>query len=138
MIPFELIDHTADVGIKATGEDLEETFQEAARGMFSIISDLSKVERKNEYKFEIEEDNLENLLVSYLSELIYLHEVKNALFSDFEVDIKSKNEGKTIKAKAVGEEIDLDKHDMDTAVKAVSYHELSIDPEGEIKIILDI
>lgn len=106
--------------------------------MFSIISDLSKVERKNEYKFEIEEDNLENLLVSYLSELIYLHEVKNALFSDFEVDIKSKNEGKTIKAKAVGEEIDLDKHDMDTAVKAVSYHELSIDPEGEIKIILDI
>ncbi len=132
------MDHTADVGIHAVGEDLEKAFEETAKGMFSIITDLSKVEEKEEYEVIIEEDTWESLIVRFLSELIYLHEVKNVVFKRFEVKLEDFEESKKITAKAVGEEIDLSKHDMDTGVKAVSYHDLSIDQKGEIKIILDI
>lgn len=126
------------MGINAHGEDLEEAFEETAKGMFSIMTDLSKVDENEEHHVEVEEDKWESLLVQFLSELIYLHEVKSVLFRDFEVKLEESEERKKITAKAVGEEIDLEKHEMDTAVKAVSYHDLTVDPEGEIKIILDI
>jgi len=105
--------------------------------MFSIITDINKVEGKKKRKLELESENLENLLVNFLSELIYLHEVHSELYCDFEVKIKEEDIIR-LTATAEGERIDLEKHDMDTAVKAVSYHEINIDPEGDIRIILDI
>ncbi len=86
---------------------------------------------------EIEEDNLETLLVKFLSELVYLFEVKSYLFCAFDVSI-TKDEKFTLKVTAKGEEMDLDKHDMDTAVKGVSYHDIKVDPKGEVKILFDI
>lgn len=105
--------------------------------MFSIITDLSMVGTDSERNFEIESENLESLLVNFLSELIYLHEVENEFYQEFEVDI-IENEVIRLEASVRGEKIDLDRHDVDTAVKAVSYHELSINPDGEVSIILDI
>lgn len=136
-ISFELIDHTADVGIKSSGENLEEAFEEVAKGMFSIITEISKVKTAKKRTVRIEEDNHETLLVKFLSDLIYHHEVNNEIYSDFEVSI-DRNDKIILEAECSGEEIDLDRHEMDTAVKAVSYHELEIDTSGEIKIILDI
>lgn len=126
------------MGIRASGEDIEEAFEEAAKGMFSIITNVSKVEEGKEYEIEIKEDSMESLLVNFLSELIYLHEVNNLLFSDFEIEIKEEGKSKKLVATAFGEKIDLEKHEMDTAVKAVSYHDLSVDPDGTIEILLDI
>ncbi|MFP4184902.1 MAG: archease [Thermoplasmata archaeon] len=131
------MDHTADVGIHAYGEDLEEVFEETARGMFSIITDLSHVESKDHREIELESDNLESLLVNFLSELIYLHEVYNELYAEFDVEIEEKDKI-ILRAKVDGEKIDLERHVMDTAVKAVSYHELRIDPDGDVEIIFDI
>lgn len=125
------------MGIHAYGDDLEEAFEETAKGMFSIITDVSKVEGKKERKFEIKSENLESLLVNFLSELVYLHEVHNELYRDFDVKIEEEGLIK-LSATAKGEKIDLERHDMDTAVKAVSYHEIGIEPEGDIRIIFDI
>jgi len=125
------------VGIHAYGDDLEEAFEETAKAMFSIITDIRKVEKKNKRKLEVESENLESLLVKFLSELIYLHEVHNELYRNFDVKIEEEGLIK-LTASAEGEKIDLERHDMDTAVKAVSYHEISIDSEGDVRIIFDI
>ncbi len=136
-MPYEQFEHTADVGIRAWGEDIEEAFSEAGRGLYSIMTDLSKVESKIEENIKISEDNWETLLVKFLSELIYLFEVKSYLFCDFDVNIKE-NEKLELKVIAKGEKMDLDKHDMDTAVKGVSYHEINVDPKGKVKVLFDI
>ncbi len=125
------------MGIHAYGDDLEEAFEETAKAMFSIITDIRKVEKKNKRKLEVESENLESLLVKFLSELIYLHEVHNELYRNFDVKIEEEGLIK-LTASAEGEKIDLERHDMDTAVKAVSYHEISIDSEGDVRIIFDI
>ena len=136
-IGFEQIDHTADVGIHSFGDDIEEAFEDAAKGMFSIMTDISGVENKVERDVNIEADNLESLLVNFLSELIYLHEIHEEFYAGFDVEIKE-NEIIILIAKIKGEKIDLEKHEIEGEVKAVSYHELTIDPEGEIRLILDI
>ena len=105
--------------------------------MFSIITDITKVGTENKRTLEIKSENLESLLVKFLSELIYLHEVHNELYRNFDVKIEEEGLIK-LTASAEGEKIDLERHDMDTAVKAVSYHEISIDSEGDVRIIFDI
>lgn len=134
---FEIIEHTADIGIHSKGKNLEEAFREAGRGMFSIITDLDKVEKKKELNIVLKQDDWEDLLVSFLSELIYLHEVKDMLFCDFDVELRE-NDKKELNVIGKGEKMDLDKHKMHTAVKAVSYHELLVDLEGEVKVIFDV
>ena len=136
-MPYEQFEHTADVGIRAWGDDIEEAFSEAGRGLYSIMTNLEKVDSSLEEEVEINEDNLETLLVKFLSELIYLFEVKSYLFCDFDVNIKE-NEEIELKVIAKGEEMDLDKHEMDTAVKGVSYHDIKVDPSGEIKVLFDV
>ncbi len=134
---FELIDHTADIGIQAEGEDLEEAFEEAGRAMFSIITDLEGIDQEESYDIEVTGTENESLLVNFLSELIYIFEVERLLFSDFELEIEE-NKGLKLTGKGKGERIDLDKHELDTAVKAVSYHEIMVDPAGKVRVILDL
>ena len=85
MKAYNLIDHTADVGLKAYGKSLSEAFQNAAKGMFDIITDKSEIENIGQYNIKLEADDLEQLLVDWLSELLYIHSTKNIVFGFFKV-----------------------------------------------------
>lgn len=141
---FEQFEHTADVGIRAYGKTLEELFGNAALGMFSIMVDMEGVSQKGEFKVVLKADDKEKLLVDWLSELLYIHEVYDVLLSEFEVDIaelKEGEEGTTFELKAVvkGETIDKKKHDLKAMIKAVTYHMLEInEDEGYLKVLFDI
>lgn len=146
MKKFEVIEHTADMGIKAYGKDLAELFTNAAYGMASLITDLEKVNPKDSEDISLEAENREELLVSWLNEIIYLSASKSMLFSKFEV---SEIDEKHLKAKIFGEEFDITRHQIETEFKAATYHRLKISnlkgddstlPEGilQAEIIFDI
>lgn len=84
MKKFEVIEHTADMGIKAYGKDLSELFTNAAYGMASLITDLDKVNPKHIENITLKAENKEELLVSWLNEIIYLSASKGRIFSKFE------------------------------------------------------
>jgi len=141
MKKFEVIEHTADMGIKAYGKDLSELFTNAAYGMASLITDLEKVNPKDVENITLKEENREELLVSWLNEIIYLSASKGRIFSKFEV---SEIDDRHLKAKIFGEEFDIDRHRIETEFKAATYHRLKISdsnlPEGvlQAEIIFDI
>ena len=82
---YELIDHTADVGVKAYGKSLPEAFENAAKGMFDIITDSSEIESIGQFDINLEAPNIEQLLVDWLSELLYLHSAQNLVFGFFKI-----------------------------------------------------
>ncbi len=132
---YEFIEHTADIGIKAYGKSLEESFANAASGMFDVMTDVSKVEPIGEYEVRVKSDNLENLLVDWLGELLFIHETQDVLLSEFDVKL----EGLSLVAKVRGETIDREKHELRDDVKAVTYHMLEVnEKEGYVKVLLDI
>lgn len=146
MKKFEVIDHTADMGIKAYGKDLAELFTSAACGMASLITDLEKVSPKDSEDISLKAENREELLVSWLNEILYLFASKNMLFSKFEV---SEIDEKHLRAKIFGEEFDTTRHQIETEFKAATYHQLRISklrgdnstlPEGILQavVIFDI
>lgn len=134
---FEVIDHTADVGIAAYGEDLKEAFANAAYALFSMMLDLDSVGDALCRQVEVTADDRSDLLVAWLNELIYVFEVDNMLFKRF--DIGELNETR-LRARCYGEKIDPERHKIKVGFKAATYHMLKID-EGDgfrIQVLFDI
>ena len=138
MKTYELIDHTADVGIKAYGKTISEAFENAAKGMFDIITDNSEIESIGQYDIELKSDNLEQLLVDFLSELLYLNSANNIVFGFFKVDIDQKTN--KLSAKVFGEKFDLSKHKVGSEIKAVTYHMLEVNNKKpyHVQVLFDI
>jgi SHS2 domain-containing protein len=138
MKPYELIDHTADVLLKAYGKNLSEAFENAAKGMFDIITDKSEIESIGQYRIQLEADDLEQLLVDWLSELLFLNSAKNLVFGFFKVDIDEKRTSLT--ADVFGERYSLSKHKMGVEVKAVTYHMLEVRNKKpfHVQVLFDI
>ena len=123
---FEILDHTADIGIIVYGEDLKTLFENAAKGFFHLITDLRRVSRRIERKIIIEGESLDRLMVDWLSDLLYLHDVENLLFKEFKVESIG-NDG--LKAIAKGELFREGVHVIKTEVKAVTYHRIEVRQE---------
>jgi SHS2 domain-containing protein len=136
MKKFELIEHTADVGLIAYGETLAEAFASAAYGMFSIIAELDSVQETESRRVEIIEDDLEGLLFEWLNSLIYFFDVEMLLFRRFDIiDL----DGCRLKAICYGEKHDPSHHHLKTGVKSATYHMLEVDREkNQVKVIFDV
>ena len=132
---YEQIAHTADVGIAAFGKSMDELFENAAAGMFSLITDLRRVRTIGQYEVRMKADTPEDLMVAWLSELLFLHETQRLLFKSFEVKVKRNS----LTAKIGGEVIDRGRHHLHMVVKAVTYHMIEVDPnKGVARMIFDI
>jgi len=134
---FEIVDHTADVGIIAYGADVSQAFTNAARALFSLITELDNVEEFLHRDIELTAPDEESLLVEWLNELIYLFDTENIIFKRFDV---TKLNNTHLKARSYGEKVDSSKHRLKTGVKAATYHMLKIDKgnDYQVKVLFDI
>ncbi len=136
---IEILDHTADIGIRVRTKSLEELFKEAALGlvkiMFSFKRDLFPVEER--VTITIEAEDVEELLVTWLNEILYLFESRELAFKDINF--------MELKLHYLKAELDCFKVKNDEVscyIKAATYHGLSVkkDEAGfyEATIIFDI
>jgi SHS2 domain-containing protein len=138
MKTYELIDHTADVGVKAYGKTLAEAFENIAKGMFDIITDKSEIDSIGEYNITLEAPDLEQLLVDWLSELLYLNSAKNLVFGFFKVQLDEKKP--SLSASIFGEKYNVPKHKIGAEIKAVTYHMLEVKNKKpyHVQVLFDI
>ncbi len=134
---FEIVEHTADVGIIAYGADMKEAFANAAKALFSLITELDDVEEVMHRDIELTAPDQESLLVGWLNELIYLFDTENMLFKKFDITQLSQTH---LKARSYGHKVDSSKHKLKTGVKAATYHMLKIDKSngGKVQVLFDI
>jgi SHS2 domain-containing protein len=136
MKPYEFIEHTADVGVKAYGKTVSEAFEHAAQAMFDIITDTSTIDPIGQYDIELDAPDLEQLLVDWLSKLLFLNGANNLVFGKFQVTL-TKNH---LAAHVYGEQYDTKKHKMGTEIKAVTYHMLKVSEKKPVfvQVLFDI
>ena len=138
MKSYELIDHTADVGLLAFGKNLEGLFRNAACGMFEMMTDLKKVAVTFERSVHLEEKDVEDLFIRWLQELLYRFSVDRVFYREFQ--FKGLTE-KKLSAVIRGEKMDEKKHLFKKEVKAVTYHGLKVEKteQGWVgEVIFDI
>ena len=141
MKEFEIIGHTADIGLIAYGKNKEEVFINAAKGMFEIIVGGTKNLKENFYdKIKLEADDLEGLLFAWLNELLYIGETRLVILNKFQIKELSDFQ---IEAEVEGMKINPPSVKIEKEVKAVTYHHLEIKKDEEsglwrAQIIFDI
>lgn len=132
---YELLDHTADVFVRAYGKSRAEMFENAAHALFEQIADLSTVNPLGAVWIKLAGTDHARLLVEFLTELLYLHETQELLFSEFHVELSATG----LKAEVAGERIDRTRHTLRGPVKAITYHELAFhDSEGYLTVLFDV
>jgi SHS2 domain-containing protein len=134
---FEIINHTADVGIRAYGADMKAAFANAARGLFSLITELDDIEEVVHRDIELTAPDQESLLVEWLNELIYLFDAENIIFKRFDITQLSQTQ---LKARSYGHQVDSSKHKLKTGVKAATYHMLKVEKNNGsmVQVLFDI
>jgi SHS2 domain-containing protein len=116
---FEEIEHTADLAIRAYGRDMRELFANAAQGMFALMAEPSQ-ETTCKREVSLEATDYEGLLVDWLNELIYLHEVEGETYSQFALETLLPTE---LKAHVTGGPT----KNKIKAIKAATFHDLAIE-----------
>jgi SHS2 domain-containing protein len=134
---FEIIDHTADVGIIAHGADMNQAFANAAKALFSLITELDDVEEVMYRDLELTAPDQESLLVEWLNELIYLFDAENIIFRRFDITQLSQTH---LQARSYGQKVDSTQHKLKMGVKAATYHMLKVDKSngGRVQVLFDV
>lgn len=123
MSRFRILEHTADIGFEAFGSTLVEVFENAARALATLIADPAMVEPGEEVHIEVQGADPPDLLVNWLSEILFQHDAERWLFHDFRVESLDDH---AVTGIAWGEKIDQARHQTNLMVKAITYHQLSL------------
>jgi SHS2 domain-containing protein len=135
---FEIIDHTGDIGIIVYGGDLRELFFNAGRAFFSLLTNLNRIRSTLERSIVLQSENLEELMVAWLGELLYLFDAKALLFRKFQLEEINRC---SLKATAQGEFFQPERHVIKREIKAVTYHQVKVEKKSgkwQGRIIFDI
>jgi SHS2 domain-containing protein len=131
---YEQLEHTADVALRVYGGSLQELFANAAYAMFSQLADLTQIQPAGHELVSVEGSDYESLLVNWLNELLYLHEVRNQVYSVFDItELSQRGLQATVRGAHAS--------DVYTIVKAATYHDLAICRTAEgysATIVLDV
>jgi SHS2 domain-containing protein len=135
---YEQIPHTSDIAIRVYGKNIKELFGNAAYGMFDILADLEGIKISTTIDISIKAPSKEELLVSWMDELLYNFYSKNIIFSKFNIEKLENNE---LNAKASGQRIGHNRNRLKKEIKAITYHDLHIKENSNgltVEIVLDV
>lgn len=115
---YQEIAHTADWELHIWAPDMPGLLEQAARGFYALMTARLKSGSRETRSFEIESQDRENMLVSFLTELLLLCELENLGFDTFDLHI----DGDQLVANLSGSHLES----IAKEIKAVTYHNLAI------------
>jgi len=140
---YRTFEHTADIGIEVDASNLDLAFAEAAMGLTEVMTggNLARPDQAPDIgDIELTADDLEMLLVRWLSELLYIFEVEGFLVGLAAVDVIGKAGNWQMKGRLLGETYAPDRHGYGAEVKAITYHQIEVEPgpPTKLRFILDL
>ena len=140
MKKYQFFHHTADAKFQAFGKTLEETFAHAALAVASLMWDWEKIVKKTEIPVALRGKDLEQLLVSFLEEILYLLETRDFLLGSAEnVLLEHNDDIWTLRVLFKGD-LNTNRYDIFGDVKAITYNEMVIrdQPPFMVQVVADI
>jgi SHS2 domain-containing protein len=135
---FREIDHTADLGIEVEADTPGELFECAGRALFSLMVQPQGVKAREVREETVQAEGWEQLFHAWLSHL--LHRFLQDGFIAATIAVLEIDEHH-VHARLTGEKLDYDRHEFETEIKAVTYHQLSVTCEQgrwHARVIFDV
>jgi SHS2 domain-containing protein len=135
---YEFIEHTADMKIRAKGKDFVDAMNAAIQSIIDIINKENEEGSEEKIKIKVKEKFIEDIVVNTLEKIVILSEINGIVPTKGEViSFASYKNGYELEAVIFGKK----KEEVDTIIKAITYHQLKIeqrDNETIIEFIIDI
>jgi SHS2 domain-containing protein len=136
----------ADVGVIGRGRTAAEAFVQTALGVFALIVELDSVEELDSREVRAHGESLEALLVTWINECLYVHEVEGFVARRIEIEVfdatpRAGGEPLRLHSFLRGEEVDQSRHRLGTVVKAATFHNVSVratEDGCEARLIVDV
>jgi len=112
----------ADIAFEAYGKTLNEVFENSAYAFFDMTCNPKTIKQKIKKIIKLKDKDEKNLLYNFLSELIFLKDSKQLIFSKVKVLINKKN----LKATLYGDKINYEKQELRNDIKAITMHLFNI------------
>jgi len=135
---YELLDHTADMGMVVRSSGLEELFKQAAAAMLDIIFENPPKGKGRKIRVSLEGADLTDLMVRWLGEILYLLQGDGLVVTDMEIEDLT-----SVSLRAIAHTVPFQPgiHEIRHEIKAVTYHQSLVagDETGwKTKIIFDM
>jgi SHS2 domain-containing protein len=143
-IPYEIIEHPADVGFFAYGRTLAELFENAALAMCTLACAAEKIEETKQRDVVVRGADLESLLFAWLAEILGIADAERLVFRRVVVtQLREPKDGVPGEARGIayGEIFDRARHAAGTYIKAVTLHQFMVErtPDGfRCRVFLDL
>lgn len=121
---YRFVEHTADIAFEVEAESVEELFVDAANAFYEAFCSRDLVKEEEEKSLELEEDDIEHLLYSWLNEILFLFDAEH--FAAKEIDVSVRNN--TVKAKLIGGKITPEAVKLEP--KAITMHKFRVERKG--------
>jgi SHS2 domain-containing protein len=137
-MPYQTIDHTADIGIAVQAENVETLFTEAARALSELIFGQRVFTATETVTFAVKGSDWPDLMINWLRELLFLWNGDNKIIGPV---IIQRIEQFTVEATVPVDTTPCDPHDIFNEIKAVTYHAIEVAEAAagwQARIIFDI
>jgi SHS2 domain-containing protein len=124
--PYETFEHEADVGVRGRGASLAEAFANAGRALTAVVTDPRAVRETIEVEIACTAPDLETLFFDWMNALVFEIATRWVLFGRYEVSI----EKGTLRARAIGEPVDVERHHPAVEVKGATWTGLRVAAEN--------
>jgi SHS2 domain-containing protein len=135
---WEHFETEADVGVHAWAATRAEAFAQASLGVFALIVRPEEVIEREHREVRAQADSPERLLVGWINECLYVHEIEGFVVRRVEVDTCTET---VVHGVLHGEEVDAGRHRLGTIVKAATLHRVVVGESAgrhEVRVIVDV
>ena len=136
---FEDFEHTADLGLHIYGRDLGELLETACAALCAQLTDPESVRLTDSVELAIDAPAEDELLRSWLAELLLLFNDRHWLAREAEIGYLEKC---SLRAVIRGEKYDPERHEILSELKAVTWHRLAVEiqDDGSLRgtVVFDI
>lgn len=139
---YQYLDHTADLGIRAVGNTLEQAFGQGAQAMLDAIADTHDIQPQLACQVTCSAPDIPALFCEWLNELLYQAEIHSALWQNARVSrLERIGSEWVLEGAAHGEPLDPERHILHTEIKAATYAGLDYrqsDGQHILECVLDL
>jgi SHS2 domain-containing protein len=136
---YILLDHTADLGVRIRGTNPADLFESACKTLdYIIFGIVPPAENPCSRKISLSGNDLADLMVRWLSEILYLFDGEHLVVANADIHTISTTE---LKATLTTIPFDPDYHEVLREIKAVTYHRIKVTREKGIwtaEVIFDL
>jgi SHS2 domain-containing protein len=120
---YTLLDHTADLRIRVTGDDPADLYRNAGLALFDLINRSDRLESREVIEIDVTGDDPADLMVNYLRELLYLWTGNEKLVKM--IDILQISDT-AVSARVSTDRYQPQRHTILHEIKAVTYHQIEV------------